>query len=246
MLSPSKSRIVACRTLDIIEKALFIVSIILPLSCSHPICEEIINKNPGKQIILKSITLQPGKEGKDAIVSSYFPETNFENSKTLNAVLWRKDRNRYIEKGYIDFDLPNLIPSDAKIKKATLKLFADTVNQIDEGYLPKGHYEADYLPWEINIVTNTWTEKDITWINQPEASIEALEIFNGAERNDQAFLIDVTSYVDEKVKQDPNVHGLVIDIIYHTMWEGFIRFCTSDHQNSELRPQLYVEFEIEQ
>jgi hypothetical protein len=215
------------------------------MCCSHPFCEEIINENVGgKQTVLKSITLQPGTEGIDALVSSYFPETNLGDSKTISASVLVKERNRYVEKGYIDFDLSNQIPLNAKIKKATLQLFADTINQIEVGYIPNGHYDAEYAEWKVSVVLSPWSENSITWFNQLNISTAELITFDGVRGKDQALLLDVTSFIERKVKHDPDVYGLVMEIVKSQ--DSSIRFCSSDHQNSELRPKLNVKFEIEQ
>ncbi|WP_028981792.1 DNRLRE domain-containing protein [Sporocytophaga myxococcoides] len=245
ILKTSKCRIFNRRTRNIIGTLLFIAGIILSESCSHPICDGVRNDSTGrKQVIFQNLTLRPGTEGIDAIVISYYPETNFGNSKTLSATILGKERNRYLEKGYIDFDLSDVVPSDAKIKKSTLKLYADTVNQINKDNIPKGHYMGEYTIWNVSFVKRPWDEKNITWFNQLTIPTEELMIIDVAERNDQAFLLDVTEYVKKKVRRDPDVHGLVLDVKWMPM-EGSIRFCSSDHQNNELRPALYIEYEIE-
>lgn len=213
--------------------------------CSHPFCEPGRN-NGEKKIVTKTITFKPGTEGIDALVSSYYPETNLGNSKTIAASILGKERNRYLEKGYIDFDLSNRIPSNAKIQKATLKLFADTINQIERGYDPKGHYQGESAVWKVSLITSPWIESSITWFNQINISTMELVTFNGVRANDQALLLDVTSYVEKKVKHDSDVYGFVLEIIDPSIWDSSIRFCSSDHQNSELWPEVNVIYEIEQ
>lgn len=60
-------------------------------------------------------------------------------------------------------------------------------------------------------MTSQWTEKNITWFNQLKISTEELLILNGVKRYDEAFLLDVTGYIEKKIKRDPGVYGLVID-----------------------------------
>lgn len=215
------------------------------LSCTHPICEDIDKKgpprliNPGKY----SINLKPGEEGKDAAIVSYYPDSNYASCKSLNAIFWTYYRNQYKESGFIDFDL-NKIPKGAKINKGILKLYADTTNLFERLV---GHIDFTRLKsWRLNLVTSSWEENTITWFNKPNVERSDLFLIPAPTYNSQSFSIDVTEYVQKKVTKSPGVYGFSIDFALGDLSQPTmaLRFCSSDHQNREFWPELYVEYEI--
>jgi hypothetical protein len=236
ILIPLKSIKIACLTRQIAEKVLLIVNVILSLSCSHPFCEEIkieeiIPREP------QTIIFKPGAEGKDAIVSSFYPDSNFSDSKSLNIVTWIISRNRIIEESYIDFDLAKVIPPNAKVTSATLKLFADIKNKHYEKY---GHVNFTESFWKISLVTSPWDEKKISWFNRPLTDSNEVMIQNSPGKYYQNYSINVISYVQKKLKDPQRYHGLCIAYNSYNFYisERMIRFCSSDHQDEQLRPEL--------
>src|SRR6478736_6267083 len=185
---------------------LFIVWILFSSSCVHPICED-INPKDSIPILTYSIILKSGKEGKDAVVSTYYPVENFGNGKTISCTQLGGAPNQFIERGYIDFDLAEAIPPKAKVKKATLKLFADTVNALGSGLRPIGHYYASGKQWKISIISTFWDELNISWFNRPETDKE-FAMLNGPDIASQAITIDVTGYAIKKVNREPGVYGV--------------------------------------
>jgi len=134
-----------------------IVCICICLGCSHPLCEPMRGvgiSRPGTSGGLKRVTLKPGAEGKDALVSSFYPDSNFSEGKSLSIVLWSIARNTAVEESYVDFDVTSFIPGKATIISAKLNLFADVKNY-HYGYL--GHYNLDNAAiWEVGLITDSW------------------------------------------------------------------------------------------
>ncbi|MBO9699478.1 MAG: DNRLRE domain-containing protein [Sporocytophaga sp.] len=223
---------------------LFIVWILFSWSCAHPICEDITPKDTTEKIRIYNMILKSGKEGKDAVVSTYYPVENFGNGKTISCTQLGGVPNQFIERGYIDFDLAEAIPSKAKVKKATLKLFADTVNALGSGLRPIGHYYASGKQWKVSIISTFWDELNISWFNRPQTDKE-FAVLNGPEIASQAINIDVTEYAIKKVNREPGVYGVTFYFDYgpSVIANSTIRFCSSDHQNKELWPELHIEYE---
>jgi hypothetical protein len=115
---------------------------------------------PGLDGSIHSLVLKPGPEGKDAIISSYYPEDNFGNGVSLNAMTADLNRIPYVERAYIDFDLSS-IPSKATILNASLILYADTVS--NHGGFTGYSTSASRNEWVLESLTTPWEETTITW-----------------------------------------------------------------------------------
>jgi hypothetical protein len=218
-------------------------------SCSHPICEEVTT----------TIILKPGAEGKDAIVSSSQPDSNYAGGKSLNAIAWTYFRKPLqVEASFLDFEIEKAIPKKVKIKKAVLKLYADTTNLFDK---KAGHIDFDKIVWRLNLITSNWKEDSITWSNQPEVEKSVFKLIEEVpSSNFQAFSIDVTEYVRRKITKLPEIYGIKIDLAILNIPPNqpkeepkepgppttALRFCSSDHQYRELWPELSIEYEIAQ
>jgi hypothetical protein len=111
-----------------------------------------------------------------------------------------------------------------------------------------GHIDYHKLDkWSVTLVTSQWDEYSITWLNQPEEDKDVYAQLPRPESSSQLFSIDATEYVKRKLKSSEKVYGLKIklasgDIIAPTI---AIRFCSSDHQYSELWPELKIEYTME-
>ncbi|MBK7967264.1 MAG: hypothetical protein IPK10_19625 [Bacteroidetes bacterium] len=79
----------------------------------------------------KTAVLKPAVAGKDSYTTSAFGNfsTNFGNASTLEVSNWYK-YFRTAERGYLEFDLSS-IPSGSPIVSANLKLWVDTINQLN-------------------------------------------------------------------------------------------------------------------
>ena len=105
----------------------------------------------------KTITLQPGSEGKDSGVSSATPTTNCGNS---NDFLVGSCLTLLNIRTYIEFDL-STVPGNARVVGASLKIYK--YMEVGSGSNNAGLYQ----------VTSNWKESAITWNNQPTSSTVA-------------------------------------------------------------------------
>jgi hypothetical protein len=213
------------------------------LSCSQPVC---VAPNEDVNIkVISEITLQPGADGKDAGVSTYYPEDNFGSVKNLNALTWTENVLPYTERGYIDFDVKKYLPDNVKIQRAYLRLFADTINK-NPGI--KGHSIQSYQgiklnnDWQIYRIVSQWNEDKITWFDQPEVSMIDVINLPGPQFSSQSVTVDVTEHIRQKYKGNPGYNGFMIRNKVESPYQCVV-FCSSDNDQKEMRPQLVVEYE---
>lgn len=230
------------------------------MSCSQPVCLDPFGGDESKVIHKFTIIIQPGVEGKDAGVSTYYPEENFGSIKCLNALTWTENVLPYTERGYIDFEIKKYLPAGAKIVSAYLKLFADTtkkspntsgypIGDYDGGPLDiKGHTFYNYqgaelnFEWQIYRIVAPWNEREITWFDQPEVSMTDILNLPGPKFSSEHFSIDVTEHIRQKYKGTPGYNGFMIRNKVENPFQC-VTFCSSDSDQKELRPQLVVEYE---
>ncbi len=228
-----------------VRKLIYFINAVLVFSCKHPICEDLKIEEKKEEIITSHrVSFKPGPEGKDAAISSYYPDSSFAAIESLNLIAWTITRNRIFEKFYMDFDLSTLVPPGAKVTSAVLNLSAD-VRTAYLGY--RGHVSSpDDSGWKVNIVTSPWEENNISWFNQPTIDELELSVEKGPTRYNQKYSVNITTYAQGKLKKDSNVKGLSFDFYkkVNNITDCMIRFCSSDHQSEELRPELIIHYEM--
>jgi hypothetical protein len=192
---------------------------------------------------IDTIVIKPGPEGKDAIVSSYYPEHNFGNGLSLNAMISNIDRIPYVERAYIDFDLSS-IPTGASILNAELKLYADTV-LMTGGYTghstsSAGSFETN--EWVVETITSPWEENSITWFNIPSTDISSKIACAPATTFFQNYTINVTDHIAQQFRYRGSSYGFLIKLKDEN-GSRKISFCSSDYAYPKLRPELMVVYQ---
>jgi hypothetical protein len=170
------------------------------------------------------LVLQPGAEGKDAMVDILEPNTNFGNYRYLMVNFGPATEVR----GLVEFEGLSAI-SGSTINTVYLDLWIDTANSTDYDF---GVYR----------VTEAWEEAAVTWQNQPshDATPYAKLRVSGAPGGPYTW--DVKDLVQEWVGGVYVDYGLMlkrVDMQYPTNWPYF---CSSDHANSSYRPRLRVDY----
>lgn len=192
---------------------------------------------------IDTIVIKPGPEGKDAIVSSYYPEDNFGNDLSLNAMTSSIDRIPYVERAYIDFDLSS-IPTGANILYAELKLYADTIIKVG-GYT--GHSttsNGSYITnaWVVEKITSPWEENTITWFNIPSTDVTSRIDLAPATLFSQTYTINVTAQIAKQFRYRGSSYGFLIKLKEENETRK-ISFCSSDYAYPKLRPELTVVYQ---
>ncbi|MBO9699480.1 MAG: DNRLRE domain-containing protein [Sporocytophaga sp.] len=216
------------------------------MSCSHPECVPRENGGSTRTLLPSNIIIKPGREGKDAQVSHYDPEKNFGDRRDLNALSWKENGLSYTERGFIDFNLEKYLPKGVRITSAHLKLFADTVKSY---YGNTGHSNVNNgnfdlkNNWQLCRVLNPWDESTITWFDQPVTSETDVLNLSAPEFSSQGYTIDVTEYIKQEYEGVEGYHGFMIRLRSENAYQSVI-FCSSDCEQKELRPELWVEYEM--
>lgn len=184
---------------------------------------------------VKTLVLNPASQGKDAYITSAFGNfsTNFGNTSTMEVSNWYK-HFRTAERGYIEFDLSG-IPIGSPIVSANLKLWVDTINQLNVyANLPNS------LLFKRNI--QPWSESGISWSNYPDSS-------------DFQYAAVPCSTITSKSYIDANVVNLVKHWSYlpsenfgvliqfheynHLSWASIF---SSDHASANKHPKLTIKY----
>ena len=145
------------------ENKLFFVLISLTVLFLFSTCnsndEVVSTTNP---LVQHTIVLQPDSSaGKDAEVSSYYPDNNYGKYYTLHPYSWTIYGASSVVRGLIQFDLSS-IPNDATIDSAFISFYYAWDSLFTFG---TDHYGDNYML--LQRVTEPWDEHKITWNNQP-------------------------------------------------------------------------------
>jgi hypothetical protein len=182
-------------------------------------------------------TLQPGSEGKDALLSGLSPASNYGNYLSLHARAWTVGGSLSLEKGILQFDYSS-IPAGATITKATLTLYADTT----ENYGTVGHSTlSGPNDWTLKRVTQAWSETSVTWNTEPTTDNVNVIQCAASTSPSQAYVFDLTSWVKDEILNPTSYYGFLMQINNQTPYRA-IYFYSSDHPYSSLHPKMVVEY----
>lgn len=102
-----------------------------------------------------TIVLQPGPEGKDAWLNTYYTQ-NYGDYPNLFASAWTHSGMPFVTRSVFDFDLSE-IPANAVILDARLNLFF-AINANNPGYYQTSDNQAF-----LKKITAPWDEHMVTW-----------------------------------------------------------------------------------
>lgn len=170
-----------------------------------------------------TLVLQPGSEGKDAMVNARLPTNNY----GTYAWLMVNYGASYEARALIEFNLGVL--SGATINSAKLDLWIGLPNPTNYNF---GVYR----------VTATWQEMSVTWSNQPahHATAYYVKMISGAVGGPYTW--DVKNLVQEWAKGTYTNYGLMVkrvDMLRPTNWPYFR---SSDNTTASERPKLTVDY----
>lgn len=193
-----------------------------------------------------TLIIQPGPEGKDAMISNLEPDKNFGNYKYFEAtflsepVLTVMRSNRSL----IAFSLDSL-PKSAIIKKVMLTLTYDLPVPFDSSFT------TDSVPTATNSwyggvlqqIIEPWDEMKVTWNTQPKTT-EANQVYIAPFiRNTNMIMVDVTRlFVNPSASLLPN-YGMLFKLWPTDKFPGF-RFGSGDYAEPKMRPLLMVNYTL--
>lgn len=210
-------------------------------------------KHPQLTIIYKEtspnidtcFTFQPGPmAGKDAILHGLISEVdrNYGDNPQVAANAWTYGGTPGTVRNLIDFDLKQ-IPKNAKIKKASLSLYAwDNDNKEFGQHSTLSGPNTCFL----YRVTSPWDEEEVTWNKHPNYTEENRITIPSSDFPTQNYPeINVTSLIEDMIAMPQTSYGFLLKLETEEHYR-MMNFCSSDHSNSNLRPKLTVYCELQE
>lgn len=185
------------------------------------------------------VTFQPDSVcGKDALVSSLWPNNNSGSSPDFIACAWTNQGNPSNVRALIDFDFAT-IPPGATIISATLELF-HYPSPNNTGHSNLSGPAICYLE---RIVT-PWSESSVTWNTQPSTTIINALTLPAPTSNTQNYSINVISLVQDILADPANSFGFILRQQNESYYRSLL-FASSDMSNSALRPKLTITYDLD-
>jgi len=181
-------------------------------------------------IVNNTLILQPGPaEGKDSMVVTQIPDTNYENNQYFSLGNLSVS---IILRAHLQFDV-SILPTDAVIVNADLKLYQ---------YQTIG---TESFVIGLHQVTESWEENMITWNNQPDylpSPESTITVTIGA----LTWLSwDITSLLQGWLDGSIANYGVVLKDTDEPLGDTFIRCYSSDYlTNPTLCPKLEITYYV--
>ncbi len=170
------------------------------------------------------LVLQPGAEGKDAMVNILEPSVNFGNYAYVMVNFGPATEVR----GLAEFEGLSAI-AGATVNAAYLDLWIDRTNGTDYDF---GVYR----------IAASWQEAAVTWQNQPAHIATPYDKIRVSGEAGGPYTWNIKNLVQEWASGTYVNYGLMVkrvDMEYPTNWPYF---CSSDHGNASYRPRLRVDY----
>jgi hypothetical protein len=194
--------------------------------------------------VYHTLVLQPGAEGKDAIISTgAWSDINRGNDTEFDVSAWTKSGVTGWHRSVIDFDFSS-ISSSTIIKRAFLSLFYNPTSLMSDGLHssasahPSGKDNGAYL----RRVTSSWEENTILWSNQPTTTLDNQVLLPASTSGNQDYLdIDVTALVEDIINNRSTSYGFMLMLQTEEIYRSLI-FASSDHPDVTKHPKLVIEY----
>jgi len=170
------------------------------------------------------LVLQPGAEGKDAMVNILEPSVNFGNYAYVMVNFGPATEVR----GLAEFEGLSAI-AGATVNAAYLDLWIDRTNGTDYDF---GVYR----------IAASWQEAAVTWQNQPAHIATPYDKIRVSGEAGGPYTWNIKNLVQEWASGTYVNYGLMVkrvDMEYPTNWPYF---CSGDHGNASYRPRLRVDY----
>lgn len=180
------------------------------------------------------ISIQSGKDTKDACVSSEYPSWNYNGfdlslgTDTVNSV-------RRIYRIYLQFDLSPL-PINAVVLDAKLAL---------QPYLFPVSILSTPMETGVYQIESHWAEDMVTWDNQPSCSNLAKDIIEIPYNPGINFVYwNITDLFQGWHEGNITNNGMMIRVVDESKDYGYIGFWSSDYGEVSKRPKLDIKYYI--
>jgi len=176
-----------------------------------------------------TITLQPGLEGMDTLVSSLFPDFNYGSSPIIDAGNFASGT---IVRSYIQFDLSS-VPENARVIDADSWLYQ---------YTTPG---AENYIIDLHKVTSEWQEGTINWNSQPTYSAETEYSTNITAGAVTWKFWDIDNLVQGWLNGTISNYGMALIDADETSFNTIVYFHSSDYTaDTTKRPKLVISYYI--
>jgi PKD repeat protein len=182
-----------------------------------------------------TLVLQPGPEGKDAIITTNYSEP-FGNYPNMFAMAGTHNGEPFVCRSLIEFDLSSL-PADAYVIDARLSFyFANNPANPHTHFGDNGGF--------LQRVITPWEEDSVTWFNQPETTIENMVRIPASESDTQDYVgMDVTVLIRDILNDPENSFGILFRLQVEEMYRRLM-FASGDYEDPLKFPKLEIVYII--
>lgn len=179
-----------------------------------------------------TLVLQPGPEGKDALIWSILPDNNYGNSPKFLSAAWTFGGIPGADRSLIHFDLSD-IPPGREIISAKLNLFFKNLE-------PNEMFHTGENASTLRLITESWNELTVTWNNAPSTTDDFQVILPQSINPRQDYLnIDVTDAV-RNLCQFPEMYFGWLLALGNEIPYNCLLFASGDIDEVHLRPKLEI------
>jgi len=175
------------------------------------------------------ITLQPGAEGKDALVTNLFTESNYGSSVIIDVGTFASGTT---VRSYIQFDLSS-VSENARVTDADLRLYQ------------YGTPGTENCIIDLHKVTSGWQEGTVDWSSQPNYSTETEYSTNITAGAATWKLWDIDTLVQGWLDGTVTNYGMALLVTDETTLGTIVYFHSSDYTtDTTQRPKLEIDYYI--
>ncbi len=187
--------------------------------------------------IVQVAIIQPDSiAGKDAIIGSFLPDTNFGEREDIHLYAWTQSGDLNVHRIVMDFHLSNL-PSESVIDSAFLSLHFNTTSKYLDALGLEGHSGEN--SFTVEKITQEWHEQSVTWNNQPTTSDVNKISVPDSDDGTKDYKINVSSIISDLYNNPESGFGLMLKYQFEEPYK-VIFLASSDHPNPALRPKLTI------
>jgi len=179
-----------------------------------------------------TVVLQPDSAcGKDAPISSLFPDQNFGNHPDFLATAWTNGGSAVVDRSLLEFNM-SWIPKGTNVVNATLDLFHyNSTANIGHSNLSGPDNASLYR------VTQSWDEHQVTWNNQPTYTTLNRVMLPASTSSTQNYSVDVTALVQDMINNPLNSFGFIFKEDTEQYYRSML-FASSNESNPAFHPRL--------
>lgn len=185
-----------------------------------------------------NIIIQPsGNEGKDAHISSRYPNFNGAESDHFDVLAWTNGGIEDIYRQLIAFDLSS-IPPTATVNNATLTLFHNP-QSVNTSAIHQSLSGSNSLV--LQKLISPWDEYTVTWSNQPTPTTINQIFIPQSTSASQDYIINVTSLIQDAVSNPATNFGFLLKLQNEQYYRSVI-LASSDNPDSLNHPKLEISY----